>query len=103
MKQKMSSFIQLLRQLRCEQLTKLLFSFPLRISQRSKAKRAAEISTCARKVFPCHSAITGNIVIALCTLNINVNSLCRKKVFKQTAESVNDVVSFMCPDKTKNI
>lgn len=93
----------LLQQLWCEQLTKLLFSSPLRISQRSKAKRTAEISTCARKVSPRQSAITENIVFALCTLNINVNSLCRKKVFKQTAESVNDVVSFLCPDKTKII
>lgn len=39
------------------------------------------------------------IVFALCTLKKNVNSLCRNKVFKQTAESVNDVVSFLCPDK----
>lgn len=41
------------------------------------------------------------IVFALCTLKKNVNSLCRNKVFKQTAESVNDVVSFLCPDKQK--
>lgn len=40
---------------------------------------------------------------SICTLYFkrNVNSLCRNKVFKQTAESVNDVVSFLCPDEQK--
>lgn len=42
------------------------------------------------------STIGNNGNHSICTLYFkkNVNSLCRNKVFKQTAESVNDVVSF---------
>lgn len=49
------------------------------------------------------SPIGNNGNHSICTLYFkkNVNSLCRNKVFKQTAESVNDVVSFLCPDKQK--
>lgn len=67
---------------------------------RSKAEAAIE-SLPVPELCP-HPMAMETIVFALCTLKKNVNSLCRDEVFKPTAESVNDIVSFFYVLKKTN-